>query len=258
MKMLETLALSFHITRRNWAVYRKDFLANISPTVADPIFFIGALGLGLGGLVSELDGRSYVAYLVPGVVVSTALFTAFFESSYGFFVRHTFESIFKAMLTTPIGVTEVVLGEFLWVGMKGACMVTGMSLIMSCFGMVENGWALVLAPVLGLLVAVPCGAMGLIATAYVRNINQFQTIYSLIISPLFFFSGIFFPIDRMPGMLPFIAKALPLYHGVELAQSIFWNQNIGRSLLVHGGFLLFSGLGFGFLAFHRIRRKLIS
>src|SRR4051812_31038202 len=108
--MRETMTLSWHIVRRNWWVYRKDFIANISPTLADPAFFILSLGLGLGGFITEVHGRSYVQYLAPGLAASTAMFTTFFESSYGFYVRMTFENVFKAMLTTPIGIDELVVG----------------------------------------------------------------------------------------------------------------------------------------------------
>ena len=109
--MLESLFLSFHITRRNWTVYKKDLIANISPTVADPALVMVSLGLGLGAFITNVEGMSYMQYLAPGLTVATALFTSFFESSYGFYVRMTYENVFKAMLTTPIGVKEVVIGE---------------------------------------------------------------------------------------------------------------------------------------------------
>src|SRR4029450_2382986 len=120
-----SLRLSWHVVVRNWVVYRKDFLANISPTLADPALMLASLGLGLSPFIGQIHGLSYAQYLAPGMVATTALFTAFFECSYGFGVRMTFESVFKAMLTTPIGVREVVIGEFLWVFIRGGRMATG-------------------------------------------------------------------------------------------------------------------------------------
>ena len=75
-----------------------------------PFNLLASLGMGLSGFVGQIDGMSYAQFLAPGMIATTALFTAFFESSYGFYVRMTFESVFKAMLTTPIGVNEVVAG----------------------------------------------------------------------------------------------------------------------------------------------------
>lgn len=236
--MRDTLTLSLHIVRRNWWVYRKDFIANISPTLADPAFFILSLGVGLGGFITHVEGRSYLQYLAPGLAGSVAMFTAFFESSYGFYVRMTFENVFKAMLTTPIGINEIVFGEFIWLALKGALMVTAVCLVLAAFGLFVNPWGILLAPLLGMLIALPLGAMGLLASCYVKNINQFQTVYSFIISPLYFFSGIFFPVDQMPVPLQWVAKALPLYHGVRMSQAIFWNENELTTWAIHAPLLI--------------------
>lgn len=180
--MLESIRLFFHITHRNWIVYKKDLIANISPTVADPALILVSLGLGLGSFLTDVEGMSYMQFLAPGLTVATALFTSFFESSYGFYVRMTFENVFKAMLTTPIGVPEVVFGELIWVGLKGAVMAVGVAIVLALFGLMVNPWLIPALSIVGLLVAIPCGAMGLLATALVRNINQFQTVYSFIIA----------------------------------------------------------------------------
>lgn len=256
--MRESLLLSLQIVRRNWKVYRKDFVANISPTVSDPIFYLIFIGLGLGSLVSDIDGRKYIDFLGPALVVSTALFTAFFETSYGFYVRMTFEDIFKAMLTTPIGVNEIVIGEFLWVGLKGALMVLGVTLVLGVLGVSYNVSLLPLLLLVGILVALPCGAMGLLASTMVQNINQFQTVYSFIISPLFFMSGVFFPVEKMPVAVQWVAYALPLVHGVEMARAVFWNQNVVATFLIHGGVLVAYSIVLCSWAFFKVRRKLQS
>lgn len=215
--MRESILLCLHITRRNWIVYKKDFVANISPTVADPALVMVALGLGLGPFVTDIDGKSYLQYLAPGLTVATALFTSFFESSYGFYVRMTYENVYKAMLTTPIGVNDVVTGELLWVGLKGAVMSLGVGIILALFGYMTNPLLLPLLALVGFLVAVPCGALGLLATSIVSNMNQFQTVYSFLIAPLYFLSGIFFPIANMHVAVRGIAEFFPLIHGVRLA-----------------------------------------
>ncbi len=256
--MLESLKLSFHITQRNWMVYKKDLIANISPTVADPAFIMLSLGLGLGSYLTNVEGMSYMQYLAPGLTVATSLFTSFFESSYGFFVRMTYENVFKAMLTTPIGVREVVIGEMLWVGLKGAVMSVCVAIVLSLFGMMTNPFLIPLVSLVGFFIALPCGAMGLLATAMVNNINQFQTVYSFIIAPLYFLSGIFFPISQMAPPLRIVAEFFPLIHGVRLAQSIFWNQGIGETLMYSGSILVIQSAVFCGLAYWRIKKKLVN
>ncbi len=236
--MLDTLKLSWHIVRRNWWVYKKDFLANISPTVTDPAFMIFSLGIGLGSFVADVEGRTYLQFLAPGLAVGTAMFTAFFETSYGFYIRMTFENVFKAMLATPIGVNEIIFGEFLWVALKSALMVFGVSVVLAIFGQFSEPINLLFTPLVGILVGVPIGAIGLLSTCYVKNINQFQTVYSFIISPLYFFSGIFFPLAQMPEWLQWVAASLPLHHGVVLSQSLYWNTNILEVWMVHAPILI--------------------
>ncbi len=256
--MRESISLAFHITRRNWAVYRKDLIANVSPTVADPALIMLSLGLGLGGYLTNVQGMSYMQYLAPGLTIATSLFTSFFESSYGFFVRMTYENVFKAMLTTPIGLREVVFGEMLWVGLKGSVMSLGVTIFLALFGMMVDPWLIPLLGIVGFLVALPCGAMGLLATALVKNINQFQTVYSFLIAPLYFLSGIFFPIGEMSTPVRWVAECFPLIHGVRLAQAVFWKKEILETFMIHGGILVLQSTILCWWAYKRIRKKLVT
>lgn len=235
--MLETLAIAWRVTLRHWDVYRQNLIPNIAPTFSDPIFFILALGIGLGAYVSDMGGMSYIRYLAPGLAVATALWTAFFETSYGFFIRHTYEGVYRAMLTTPIGPREIIIGEFIWVALKGAGMSLGVTLILLCFGL-ANPWFFWIVPLVSAVVAVACGSIGFIASGMVRNINQFQTVYAFLINPLFFFSGIFFPLENLPWLIRGLCQLSPLYHGVRIGQAAFWNEQIAAALLVHGPALL--------------------
>jgi lipooligosaccharide transport system permease protein len=240
-----SLRLAWQVVVRNWIVYRKDFLANISPTLADPALMLGALGMGLSPFIGQIDGHSYAQYLAPGMIATTALFTAFFECSYGFYVRMTFENVFKAMLTTPIGVREVVTGEFI------------VGLVLLVMGLLPNPWAVFLFPVIGGMLSVPCGAIGLIAAAYVRNINQFQTVYSFLIAPIYFLSGVFFPLAGQP-VLGAIVQISPFYHGVRLLQIAAWGRGELGEIFYHIGALVVFTVVLGALAYGRVQRKLTN
>lgn len=257
--MTETIKLSWHVVVRNWVVYKKDFLANISPTVADPAFILLALGFGLGPFIQEIEGMSYPRFLAPGLVATTALFTAFFECSYGFYVRLTFESVFKAMLTTPIGPREVLIGEFMWVFLKGALMAFGVGLVLTLFQLVPN-WpvSLPLFPLIGGLLAVPCGAMGLIAASYVRNINQFQTVYSFLIAPIYFLSGTFFPVTATSWWFSALIQISPFYHGVRLMQMTAWGRGSFGEVAYHLLALALFSVVLGLWAVRGITRKLVN
>jgi lipooligosaccharide transport system permease protein len=251
-----SLQLGWHVVVRNWTVYRKDFIANISPTLADPALMMAALGVGLSPFIGRISGLTYAQYLAPGMVATTALFTAFFESSYGFYVRMTFESIFKAMLTTPIGVREIVMGEFLWGFIRAAMMAAVVGLVLLAMRLLPNPWAVLAFPVIGGLLSVPCAAIGLLAASHVRNINQFQTVYSFLIAPIYYLSGVFFPLTERP-VLHAIAHCSPFYHGVRLLQMTAWARWTAAEIALHLAALVLFTLGLGFWAYIRIERKLI-
>jgi len=251
----ETLVLSWHVVVRNWMVYRKDFLANISPTLADPALIMFSLGMGLSPFIASIDGLSYAEFLAPGMIASTALFTAFFESSYGFFVRMTFESVFKAMLTTPIGAREVVIGEFLWVFIRAGMMALGVSLVLLCFGLLHNPWAILVAPFVAGFLSLPCSAIGLLSATWVRNINQFQTVYSFLVAPIYFLSGVYFPIHDQP-VLAVVMQCSPFYHGVRIIQFVVWGKWPMHELLWHAAVLVVFTVVLGGLSLYRVEKKL--
>jgi lipooligosaccharide transport system permease protein len=232
-------------------------VANISPTLADPALMLTALGVGLSPFIGKIDGLSYAQYLAPGMIATTALFTAFFESSYGFYVRMTFENVFKAMLTTPIGVREILLGEFLWGFIRAGLMGGTVGLVLAVLGLLPNPWAILLFPFLSGLLAVPCGAIGLLAAAQVRNINQFQTVYSFLIAPIYFLSGVFFPLGDRP-VLQALVQGSPFYHGVRLLQMSAWGRWDGAAVAYHLGMLALFTIALGWWADRKVQKKLTS
>jgi lipooligosaccharide transport system permease protein len=152
----------------------------------------------------------------------------------------------------------VVIGEFIWVSIKGGLMALGVALVLALFNLMVNPWLLPTLTMVGFLVALPCGAMGLLATCYVRNINQFQTVYSFIIAPLYFLSGIFFPIEQMAAPVRIVAEFFPLIHGVRLAQALFWERGILEAFLYSGGILVLQSAVLCTWAYFQVQKKLIQ
>lgn len=256
--MTKSIQNAWSVVVRNWAVYRKDFFANISPSIADPSLILLSLGLGLGAFVQQVQGHSYMGYLAPGLAASTSLFTSFFESSYGFHVRMTYESVFKAMLTSPISAGDIVLGEFIWNFLKGALMAASVTLFLLCFGLAPSFLSVLWAAIIGGCIAIPCAALGLLSCSFVNNINQFQTVYSFLISPMFYLSGIFFPLSPLSKTFQNIVALSPFTHGVRLMQMMFWQELTLSKILWHGGALLFFSIILGLWSNRRIQHMLIT
>lgn len=235
--MRESLNLSWKVAMRHWAVYRKNFFSNILPTITDPAFYLIVFGYWLGAHVNDIEGMPYARFLAPGMVLTTCLYTAFFEASYGFFIRLEFQSVYQAMVTTPVGPREIIIGEFIWVALKGGAMALVTAIVLGIAGVASFTY-LPLIPVLGAIAGIGCGAIGLVSAGYVRNIDQFQTVYALVISPMFFVSGIFFPLTQLPAWINVICAISPLYHGVRMGQATLWGKNVLSTWAIHGGALL--------------------
>ncbi|MCC6137170.1 MAG: ABC transporter permease, partial [Bdellovibrionaceae bacterium] len=181
----------------------------------------------------------------------------FFESSYGFYVRLTMEGIYKALFTTRMTPINVIFGELLWVAIKGAVMAVSVSLIFAGFQFIDVSWGFIPLAAVGFFIGLACGAIGLISSAMIKNISQFQTVYAVVISPLFFFSGNMFPMQYMPGWVKAVAHVSPLYHGVVLSQQLLWQRIDGVAFVQHSIELLLLSLVFIWIAVRMVHKKLI-
>jgi lipooligosaccharide transport system permease protein len=210
---------------RHVRVYTKTFLANATPPLLEPLFFFTAVAIGLGSYVRPegFDGLSYRGFVASGLVVSSAMFTAIFETTFSTFVRLVFQKTYDAMLGTHLRVNEIFVGELLFVATKGAVFSTVVLLVTMAFGAGPTWWCL-LVPLVGVLTAYLFGTIGLIVTSYVKMINNFSFFTTGIITPMFFFSGTFFPIKGHHWALDVASNVLPLTHPIEISRALFKAQ----------------------------------
>ncbi len=204
---------------RHRKCYFKNLLANGFPPFLEPLFFLAAIGIGLGKHIDDIMGIKYSKYVASGLLASTAMFTATFELTYGTFIRMHYEKIYYAMLCTPVGVAEAFLGEILWAGTKGFMFSSAVLITITMFGLVDSFWAL-LTPFVGFVAGSIYGAMALIVTSYVKDINNFNFYITGCCTPMFFLSGIVLPVDELPGILKKIAVFIPLTNCVNLMRAL--------------------------------------
>lgn len=210
------------VVRRHWVVYSSTFLANALPAFFEPVLFLTAIGLGLGNYVEGgMAGLPMGAYMGPGALAMTAMFTASFECTYGTFVRLVYQQTYAGMLATPLRPSDVFLGEVIWCGLKGLGFTSIVLSVYLAFA-VGKGWTDHVAPTFFLtpLVGFFCGALfsGLAfhVTGITKNMNNFNFFISGALTPMSLFSGMVFPVSDLPGGLRQLAYALPLFHVTEL------------------------------------------
>lgn len=216
---------------RHARVYFKSVLANATPPVLEPLFFFTAIAIGLGQYLAAetFDGLPYKTFVASGIVVASPMFTAVFETTYGTFVRLVYQKTYDAMLGTHLRISEMFVGELLFAGTKGAAFAVIVLLITLAFGAQATWWC-VLVPVIGFVTSYLFAAIGLIVTSYVKTITNYSFFTSGVITPLFFFSGTFFPIRGHHWALDWVSNIVPLTHPIELARALFKAEFTGATL----------------------------
>lgn len=211
--------LVLRVFYRNYRVFLKTWKANLMFNFLEPIMYLGAMGFGLGVYVTQVQGLSYIEFLGPGLIASSAMFATSYEMTYGSFGRMSFQKTFHAMVATPIGMDDVVMGELLFGTFKGVLYGVVFGLVTLAFGLIKSPLAL-LIPLPLALMTMCFSIMSMIWTSIAPNYDSFGYYFTLFISPMFLLAGIFFPLEGMPAAVQFIPWFTPLYHGVEIVRPL--------------------------------------
>lgn len=212
------------VFEHNVYVYRRTWRGTLFQTFLTPVLFLAAMGLGLGGLIDRqagaaLGGVPYLVFLAPGLLAAQAMQTAAFENTFPVMARTTWQKTYDAMLATPLRVRDLLLGDLGWSAARLFFVAAAFLAVMALFGAVPSPSALLALPaavLTGFAFAAPIFAF----SATQRNVTLFNALFRFGITPLFLFSGTFFPVDRLPPLIQPVAYVTPLYHGVSLTRAL--------------------------------------
>ncbi len=218
------LSLAAAVWRRNLSVYRHTWLYSILPNFFEPLLYLLGMGVGLGFYLREgLGGDDYLIFISPGLMASAAMNGASFETTYNMFVKMTFARLYDAYLCTPCQLQDIAFGELLWAVTRAliyGCAFLAILVGFNLFGVrILAGWGVLLVPIALCLVGAMFGLIGQLFTAFIKLIDLYAYFYTLWLTPLFLFSGIFFPVERFPAGAE-IAWFTPLYHSVRLVRGL--------------------------------------
>jgi len=226
--------LSRMLLLRSATASRSTWLAFVTGFF-EPVFYLLALGQGLGALVGQVEGPggapiSYAAFIAPGLLAASAMNGAVFDSTFNVFFKLKYARLYDAMLATPLGPVDIALGEIGWALIRGGLYALGFLTVLAGCGLLSSPWALLALPA-ALVVAFAFGAIGMAATSYMRSWQDFDLV-TLVILPMFLFSTTFYPITVYPRWLQVVVECLPLYHAVELMRGLTTGV-VGLSILGH-------------------------
>jgi lipooligosaccharide transport system permease protein len=240
---------------RHMRVYTRNLISNGLPPFLEPIIFLLGIGLGLGRYIDKMDGIPYLVFLAAALPSTSAMFTSAYECTFGTFVRLEFQKAYDGMVAAPVTVNDLFVGEILWAGTKGLFFSACVVLVMAVFGALPMPVGLVAVP-LGFLTGAMFGALSLVVTAFVQNINHFNFYFTGLLSPMFFFAGTVFPLESLPPVLRPFAEVMPLTHSVRLTRSLVTGSPSAVLLADLAFLVVVTGLA-GWYAIRRLRKRIV-
>ncbi len=241
------------VTFRLW---KTEFLG----FMVEPWLVILALGLGLGQFVALDSGERYVRFLAPGMLALFPMFAAVFECAWGSYVRLEMQGTYRAVVATPVSVDDVITGDILWGTtrsvLNAAYILLVVAILTPWLHMVDSPWALLVVPISvfpGLLLS----AISMSFASVARAMSQFSYFFNLIVNPMFWFGGAFFPFDQLPGWARLLGWFIPLKHAVDLYRGLLTGDMEWIMLGDLAWLALATGL-FYWVALVGMRRRLIE
>ena len=223
------------VWRRNFLVWRKLALPSLLGNLADPMIYLFGLGYGLGGLLPQIEGVSYIAFLAAGTVCASTMNAASFEALYSGFSRMHVQRTWEAIMNAPVSLDDVLAGECLWAAAKASLSGVAILAVIWALGYVAGPLALWALPAI-FLTGLCFAALGLIITAVSPSYDFFMYYFTLFITPMVLLCGVFFPVDQLPPMVQTAATWLPLWHSVALIRPVIFG-NPPTDILLHIGAL---------------------
>ncbi len=246
----------FAIWRRNARVWLRLIGPALALNLGEPAIYLLGLGWGLGGLLGPVEGLDYMTFLASGIVASSAMSTASFEGLYSVYTRMDPQKTYDAILMTPLGLGDIVIGEMLWCATKSAVSGAAIVLVAWLIGAADGARALLAIPAT-FLAGLAFAGLALVVTARARGYDFFNYYVTLVITPMVVVCGVFYPVDQLPATLREVVAWLPLSHAVALVRPLMTGREITDSLLQILALCLWA-LASGALAYTLLKRRLLK
>jgi lipooligosaccharide transport system permease protein len=227
---------------RNLLVWRKLAIPSLVGNIAEPLMWLVAFGYGMGALVGQVQVAGekvpYILFLASGSICMSAMNAASFEALYSAFSRMHVQKTWEGIMNAPVNLDNVVLAELLWAAFKSIFTVTAILCVMLALGISHSPKLLVALPVL-LVAGIMFSAIALVFNALAKGYDFFTYYFTLVLTPMMFLSGVFFPREQLPEVVRLISDWLPLTNAVELVRPLFmdrWPEHALRHALVVVGY----------------------
>lgn len=244
------------IWRRNFLVWKKLALASVLGNIADPLITLIAFGYGLGSLLKSVDGIPYIHYLASGSICMSIMMASSFEALYSAFSRMHVQKTWDAMLNAPLALDDVILAEMLWAATKSLFSGLAILAVMFALGIGLHPHTLAVLPLL-FVIGMTFASLGLVVNALAQGYDFFTYYFTLVLTPMIFLSGVYYPTAQLPYWLQTISHFLPLSAAVHLVRPLIlgaWPPTPVLDLAILGVYCV----GGFYLATIMTRRRLLK
>jgi lipooligosaccharide transport system permease protein len=248
--------MAWRVWRRDLRVFSSLWRGALLPTFLDPVIYRLAMGFGLGTYLASINGIPYKDFIASGLVASAAMWATAFETTYNVHFRMTEYRLYDNVLSTPVEVEDLVAGEIAWACTRALIYGTVFLGIVGLFGLIGSPWAIV-TPLFIVIGSACFAAIGLSFTAIVGKVDYFTYYYTLFVTPMFLFSGIFYPLDRLPQWTHVVAWFTPLYHLVRVTRGLILGPDL-TSVLGNTAWLLLVTAALFMVPVVYMRRRLVA
>ena len=223
------------LLERSWMAFKNSAWIAVLSGFFEPVLYLLSFGYGLGHLIGTISlpgGRviSYAAFIAPGLLATSAMNGAIYDSTWNVFFKLKFDRIYQGMLQTSLGSLDVALGEIGWALMRGLAYTLGFMCVAVPAGLIPSWWGILAVPA-AVLIAFGFASIGMAITSYFTTFQQMDWI-NILMLPMFLFSGSFYPLTVYPGYLQGILKALPLWQAIEMVRD-FTLGTVSLGMLWH-------------------------
>jgi lipooligosaccharide transport system permease protein len=235
-------------------VFRRVWILGLMAWFMEPVIYLVAMGFGMGRYLEQVQGVRYIQFIAPGLLAVSAMYGATFEATWNAHFKMERQRVYDAASATPVSVMDVALGEVLWATTRATIYGGAFAVIATAFGLYRSWWGLLTIPSIA-LVGFVFAVFGLSYTYFVKRVDFLAYYWTMFLTPMFMFSGVFFPLDRLPDWLRTVAWFMPLYHGAELMRALMSDGDPARAA-VAALWLFVVGVGLLWLPLVLLRRRL--
>ncbi|MGZ4103977.1 MAG: ABC transporter permease [Actinomycetota bacterium] len=214
---------------RNAVVFKRTWLLGLMAWFIEPVIYLVAMGIGLGKYLQQVEGLKYIVFIAPGLLAVSAMYGATFETTWNSWYKMAEARVYDACVATPLSVEDVALGEALWGTTRAAAYGTAFAIVAVPFGVFRSWWGILTVPAL-FLVGLNFALFGLTYTYLIKRVDYLSYYWTIFLTPMFMFAGVFFPLDQLPHWLRDIAWFMPLHHGTELMRALMTEGDPGKAL----------------------------